>query len=228
MPPNAIASCPEQLPAPVARAVREFASAWASSTVRPRVHSVVRRNWLALLHAWVGDARLPLFIRRPKAGRGSVLAHESGRSLVPTDNTPANWALSLALSGKCPTLGEVRAALDADQLPVAMALHKKEKRKARFRCTRAKGAKLNRLGWKVAHIQDVGLGQLKLESAPIERLVEHFLCFLSPTNMFVVPLKWAGIAELPEVIEAVRRADEKPAKHGVAGGHQGPRTDRLR
>ena len=206
-----IAGCPEQLPAPVAGAVREFANAWASSTVRPRVDPIIRRDWQALLHAWVGDAELPLFIRRLKAGRGSVLAHESGRSLVPTDNSPANWVLSLALSGRCPTLEGVRAALDADEIPVAMAMHKEEKLKARFRCTRAKGAQLNALGWKVAHIHNVGLGRLKPESAPIERLVEHFLRFLSPTNMFVVPLRWAGIAELPEVIEAVSRADENAA-----------------
>ncbi len=155
---------------------------------------------------------MPLFVRRLRAGRGSVLPHQSGRSLVPTDNSPANWALSFALSGECPTLDEVRAFVKADAIPVAMAMRKPEREKAAFRCTRAKGAQLNALGWKVAHVRDVGLGQrVELTTAPLERLVEHFQRFMSPSNMFVVPLRWAGLAELPEVIEAVSRADGNAA-----------------
>lgn len=208
---DGIARCPEQLPEPLTSAVGEFASAWAASSLRPRPSDAIRRGWNALLHAWVRDDRLPLLIRRPSAGRGSILAHASGRSLVPADNSPANWSLSLALSGRCPTLDDVHAAFAADTIPVAMMFHKKEKLSARFHCTRAKGAQLNALGWKVAHIDDVGLGRGALESVEFDRLAEHFLRFLSPANMFVVPLRWAGIAELPEVTAAVRQADENAA-----------------
>ena len=211
MPSNGIAACPEQLPEPLTSAVCDFASAWAASSLRPRVGLAIRRHWQALLHAWVQDDSLPLLIRRPSAGRGLVLAHSSGRSLVPTDNSPANWSLSLALSGTCPTLDDVRADFSADAIPVAMMFHKKEKLSARFRCTRAKVAQLNALGWKVAHIEDVGLGRGALETVEFDRLAQHFLRFLSPSNMFVVPLKWAGIAELPEVAAAMRRADENAA-----------------
>jgi hypothetical protein len=77
---------------------------------------------------------------------------------VPADNSPANWALSLALSGECPTLAQVHEYFERDAIPVAMAMRKQERQNARFRCTRAKGAHLNRLGWKVAHLRDVGLG----------------------------------------------------------------------
>ena len=130
---------------------------------------------------------------------------------MPADNNPANWALSLALAGECPTLAQVHDHLGRDAIPVAMAMRREEREKARFRCTRAKGAQLNGLGWKVAHIRSVGLGYgIELESAPIQTIAEHFLRFMSPANMFVVPLRWAGLAELPELIEAISRVDENP------------------
>jgi hypothetical protein len=77
-------------------------------------------------------------------------------------------------------------------------MRKQERQNARFRCTRGKSAQLNALGWKVAHLRDVGLGyRVELRSAPIQALAGHFLRFMSPGNMFLVPLQWPDLPNYP-------------------------------
>ena len=95
--------------------------------------------------------------------------------------------------------------LGADSIPVAMVIKTTEKAGATYRCTRHTTPGPNQRGWKVAHIEDVGLGYGDvLTSVPLGNLVEHFLRFLSPANMFLVPLAYAGIAETPEFVHAFR------------------------
>ena len=106
--------------------------------------------------------------------------------------------------GDCPSLSEVRILLADDAIPVAMIQKAKEKPAARYHCTRPKNFNVNEFGWKLAHIEGVGLKNRKPPSAfPIERLVSHFRLLMSPANMFLVPLAWAGIAEIEAVIHEV-------------------------
>lgn len=44
-----------------------------------------------------------------------------------------------------------------------------------------------------------------MTALPIETLEAHHRLLLSPSNLFLVPLAWAGLAELPEVTAAIRR-----------------------
>jgi hypothetical protein len=87
-----------------------------------------------------------------------------------------------------------------------MVLKREEKEKARYRCTR-QTVSLNALGWKVAHLDEVGLGRATLSQAPIEHLYTHFRRFLDPGNMFVVPLAWSGLAEVSQMVAAIRATD---------------------
>ena len=183
-----------------------MAAAWAASPLRPRVAPAVAGAWTQLLDDWVADPSLPLFIRKASNNRGSVIEHQTGRALVPTDNSPAHWTLGLALSGRTPTLAEVREALAHDTIPVALVIKRAERETARYRCMRSE-ISLNDLGWKVGHLDDVGLGRVKLQTGPMDKLISHFRRFLWPGNMFVMPLQWGGLAEMPEVVEALRGSD---------------------
>jgi len=107
------------------------------------------------------------------------------------------------LAGRVYTLSDVRDALSNDAIPVALALKTFEQERATYHCTRTE-ISLNKLGWKVGHLHDVGLGRGDLPTMPVEKLFEHFSRFLSPSNMFVVPLSWAGLAELPEMLASLR------------------------
>ena len=92
-----------------------------------------------------------------------------------------------------------------DRIPVAMILKSIEKATATYRFTLGKVRTPNEYGWKVAHLNAVGLGNAgQLEAIPIAILRDRFVRFLSPRNMFLVPTAYAGLAELPEMCEAIR------------------------
>jgi hypothetical protein len=129
--------------------------------------------------------------------------------VVPADNGPAHWSLTLAFRGKMPTVGDVREILKRDEIPVAMAFTATEKVGAHYRCTRSMIDGPNARGWKVAHIDDIGLGYAgALEQIAPARLSEHFKKFLAPSNMFLVPKAYAGIAETPEFVQVFRERRE--------------------
>jgi hypothetical protein len=110
--------------------------------------------------------------------------------------------LALAYNDLCPSLDEVKAMLAGDKIPIAMVMKAIERPGATYRCTRQTVEGPNARGWKVAHIRDVGLGYTcELERLPLSVLRDHFVRFLSPANMFLVPKAYAGVAETPEFIE---------------------------
>jgi hypothetical protein len=202
-----------QAPLEAPRSIRDglvaAATAWYDDSVRPRVETNVLRHWIGLIHEWSTAPDLPLLIRKARDNRGHALRHESGRTIVPTDNSPAHWSMALALCGSRPSLDEVRAMLAQDRVPVAMVIKVSEKAEARFRCTRQSTPGPNQMGWKVAHIEDVGLGYTDvLTTLPLSELQAHFVRFLSPSNMFLVPKAYAGIAETPEFVSAFRQRAE--------------------
>lgn len=196
--------CPAELPPELAAFVEGFGKAWAASALRPRPRDAALEHWAKLIEAWAAAGDLPLFVRKHANNRGSVVAHPSGRSLVPADNSPAHWAYVLASSGQCPTLDDIRSMLAGDSIPVVMIQKGVEKPLARYHCFLRKEFNVNEFGWKLAHVKPVGLNnRTPLADLPIERLQNHFRTFMSPANMFVVPSAWSGLAEVESVINAV-------------------------
>lgn len=200
-----LASCPGELPADLRERVRELAAALAAHPIRPAPRREVTNAWDATVAAWARAADLPLFVRKHRDNRGHVLTHVSGRALVPVDNSPSQWAYALACSGATPTLAEVRALLGADEIPVAMIFKGAERAGARYRRTLGAGGTAD-AGWKLGYVEAVGLRTAgPLTALPIATLEAHHRRLLSPRNVFLVPLAWAGLAELPELTAAIRR-----------------------
>lgn len=196
--------CPVELPPELAAFVEGFGKAWAASALRPRPTDAALTHWSKLVEAWANAPDLPLFVRKHANNRGSVIAHPSGRVLVPTDNSPAHWAYVLASSGECPSLDDVRSMLASDCIPIVMIQKGVEKPLARYHCFLRKDFNVNEFGWKLAHVKPVGLNnRASLTDLPIARLQDHFRIFMSPANMFVVPSAWSGLAEVASVINAV-------------------------
>lgn len=196
--------CPDRFPQDIVALIEQFGRAWADSPLRPRPSPAVMAQWLALLEAWVKDDGVPLFVRKHSANRGSVILHSSGRALVPCDNSPAQWAFVMAAAGECPTLHDIKSMFAEDAIPVAMIQKAAERASAKQRCTLSRQFSVNHHGWKLAHIQQIGLNErTSIAELPMERLVSHFRALMSPSNMFVVPLAWAGMAEVEPVIQAI-------------------------
>jgi hypothetical protein len=201
---GSLVRCQSDLPSDLRAHLIAFAKGWAQHALRPHPKQEVSRSWDNLMIEWSQDTRLPLLIRKMSKGRGVVVRHESGRMLVPVDNSPAQWAFAQACGGSVPSIEDIVMMFANDQIPVAMILKRDEKEKARYRCVLGKQGTAH-AGWKLGHIRGVGLGSVgSLELTPIDTLVSHFCSLMSPSNMFAVPLEWSGMAEIPEVLQAIR------------------------
>jgi hypothetical protein len=202
---NVFPTAPTVLPPEAAQLVVQLAQVWAAHPSRPQPEPNILDHWDMLLKKWSEDRSMPLFARKAANNRGSVLIHRSSRTIVPTDNSPAHWAFAAAVLGKTPTIEVVREMISSDAIPVAMILKSVERQTAQYKCTLSQVANPNAAGWKVAHIEGVGLAtSIPLIDLDERHLREHFRRLMSPRNMFVVPTKYSGLGELPEFCEAIR------------------------
>ncbi len=180
---------------------------WAQSPYRPRPSETVVRLWNDLILDWSRSSDLPFLVRKTIRGyeKGAVVKHESGRLLVPCDNSPAQWAFSLAMRGECPSLNALRDLLNSDQVPMAMVKTGCGIDNRKFKRTLADlpGVNVNKQGWKLAHVETVGLKtRAAIESVQIDKIAEHFSRLMSPANMFLVPLASAGFSETIGALKA--------------------------
>lgn len=201
--------CPDKLPEELISLVEQFGRLWAASSERPKPAPYVLNHWSKLLDEWVNNSELPLFVRKSSSVRGSAVEHETGREIVHCDNSPAHWAYVLASNGECPSIKDIESWIRSDSIPVVMIQRTVDKPHAKYHCCLPKKFNVNAHGWKVAHIRPVGMKtRMPISQIPIDKIVERFKFLLSPSNMFVVPLVWAGIAEAQAVVEAIANADE--------------------
>lgn len=200
--------CRSVVPDPMKGMITELGRLWAKypHRMRPRAYAV--RHWDRLVSDWSEDPSLPLYVRKPSLGRGKEIPHEqSGRRIVFTDNSPARWAFLMAWQGRTPSIKEIAEMVRNDQIPVTQARSKKEIRMAHYIRTLDAFENENPISkeWKVGHIDQVGL---KIQGNPtrlgLRILQQHFMRLMSPSNMFVVPKDYAGLAELPEFIRQIR------------------------
>lgn len=177
---------------------------WAKNLDRPRVNEATRLHWDKMLADWRDMLEIPLLIRKSTGVRGSVLPHSTGRRIVITDNSPAQWACSQALKGCEPNIEDIADLFKTDMLPVSFAHKKAESLEREYNCTLGKHS-VNKAGWKLCHIREVGLNcSAPLKDIAIETLKEKFELLLSPSNYFLIPKRWGGIGEVSEFIEGYK------------------------
>lgn len=160
------------------------------------------RYWTELIKNWSIDKTLPLYIRKFNTDfpRGSELRHDSGRLIIPCDNWVAHWSYSMCFNKNYLTLDNIKKLISEDRIPIAMILKGKEKT-SKYQRTKLEIDNPNAKGWKIAHKLGIGLNSRKsIQNLDIELLKEHFINFLNPANMFLIPKKYSGFAELDEVL----------------------------
>lgn len=201
-------ACAPDLSPAIREGLLQLGRNWAADPDRPRIPQRTLDEWAALLEAWIARFDLPLLVRKHRQNRGSLIESVTGRRLVPADNSPAQWAFAVAHDGYCPSLDEVPDLLTTGRLPVAMALGGgSEKASAVFRGLLGRCPNTGAAGWKLAHLESVGLGgRGEIAGYGPEAIERHFRLFLSPSNMFVVPAEWGGLAEVDEFLKGFRDA----------------------
>jgi hypothetical protein len=108
----------------------------------------------------------------------------------------------MAYLREVPSINEVYRRLENDEIPIAMILSMRERQSAVYRGTRNQIQNPNQLGWKICHKRPIGIRQRgNITQIPVSALETHFRLFLSPSNMFVVPLSLSGLGEIPHVSE---------------------------
>ncbi|KWT67026.1 hypothetical protein APY03_7134 [Variovorax sp. WDL1] len=224
-------TCPSTLPADLSALVAQFGAGWAASPARPSPTPGVLQLWSRLVQQWADAPDVPLLVRKHRGDRGTIIPHATGRTIIPSDNSAAHWAFSLAAAGICPSLAEVRDLFAEDKIPVVMIQKAQEKQCASHHCRLVSEHDVTEKGWKLAHIEPVGVNtRTPLACIPLETLKSKFINLVSPANMFVIPRDWGGLAESPAVIDAVkawnadgvlrsvgRREDAARVVRGMAG-----------
>ena len=199
------------LPPNMTNLIEQLANLWACDQSRPRPESFVIQHWDSLVDKWVEDRSLPLFVRKANNNRGSLLTLSSGRAVIPTDNSPASWAFTRAILGDTPSLEDIRRKFDEDQIPIAMILKPAERDAPRYGSTLSKTENPNSAGWKLAHIDGVGLKSNTAVGSIDESVLRvHFCNLMKPGNMILTPLRYAGLGELPEFCKAMGELVSSP------------------
>lgn len=175
----------------------ELGRRWAASSSRPKPTRETLVAWDKLLDEWV-QSEMPLVLRDSKR-RGESIATSTGRMIVFGDNSPANWSFGLALGDQVPDIRLWRREKIGDYVPLTFLTKGKHGNRD-----------LNKAGWKICHIDRVSdRKRQKLENVPPAEIEARFRRFLSPRNMFLIPIALSGAGELREVIDAVAEYDRQ-------------------
>jgi hypothetical protein len=195
------------LPNEIEDAAKHLAEAYANCSIRPRLPEHVLGYWDTLIDQWSNSEDLPLLVRKQSADIGDLLTHEdSGRRLAPCDNSPAHWAILTAFNcGTGFTLDDVEEAVAHHEVPVTMVMNAKEIAESKMKGVGAKLPNASKLGWKVDHIVDVGLGgRGRIEEMPLDDLKRHFCRLMKPSNIVLVPRKLRGLGDMPAFISFLK------------------------
>lgn len=189
-------------PSEITEMIKELGRKW--NQIRPKFDPDVEREWDEIIDAWVNDVDTPLIIRKSSSFRGSEIVHNSGRRIILSDNSPAQWVCYLSLCGKVMSLPEIRQALIEDRIPFALALTREEKARSTYKET-LKDYSINKLGWKLCHKEPVGIGNIRdPKSKNIGIIIDHFKRFMKPSNFFLVPNERGALGELKEFIDEMK------------------------
>lgn len=198
--------------------IRRLASSWRDSPARPRINASLALSWHRSLEHWVRDRELPLLIRRPSLGRGRQILHPEGRTLLITDDAPAEYFFAKAAAGEEPSPDEWRRLLLNGSLPVGRNLTRAERACADHRCTLASigSPDFASLGYSICHVTHVGIDRGPLASLTEQELMAHSIFQLSPVNVYLVPRAYSHLAVLPEFIDEMDDARGFPICSGEA------------
>ena len=181
--------------------IEELGKLWHTSLSNPKVIPSILDAWEKVIITWMNDDSLPLVIRKSRESRGSEIIHKTGRRVIISDNSFPQWVYFHVLQGKIFNTSEIKEKLFKNEIPFCFVLKSSTKAMVTHTTTLGKYS-LNKEGWKLCHIDPVGLrNNIKIADQNIVILKEKFFALSNPKNMFLVPKEIGGIGEIQEFIE---------------------------
>lgn len=201
---NEIPKCSEKLPDDISQMIRELGKQWKQSAINHIIKQEIINKWDNLIDEWFNTSDISIIVRKSGGKRGDEITHKTGRKIIISDNSPAQWVCYKALQGIVPTLDDIQEYLGKDEIPISFATKTAEKDSLKYKCT-LKNYSINKHGWKLSHKKGVGLKSKKdISDIDMDKLKESFLNLMKPSNFFIVPLKWGSLGELPEFIDEMK------------------------
>lgn len=201
---NEIPECSEKLPDEISQTIRELGKQWKQSATNHIIKQEIINKWDNLIEEWVNVSEIPIIVRKSREIRGSVITHKTGRIIIISDNSIAQWVCYKAMQEIVPTLEDIKKFLDEDQIPMSFAIRKAEKDRVKYKRT-LKNYSINKHGWKLCHKKKVGLNTTNdISDIDMDIIKERFLNLMKPSNFFVLPIKWGGLGELQEFIDEMK------------------------
>lgn len=191
-----------QFPPELVEKVKDLGREW--NRLRPRFDPNVEGEWDEVIERWADESDIPLIVRKGSGARGTEVTHTSGRRIIISDNSPAQWVCYLALSGETMSLDRIRQAILGDKIPITFAISKENKPKVTHKETLKKYS-INKLGWKLCHKDPVGIRNNEdIRTMNIDTVIELFKKLLKPSNFFLIPMEWGGLGEIKEFIKEIK------------------------
>ncbi len=160
------------------------------------------KSWEKLLSEWIEDEAMTLFARKGAETRGTNVENLYNRRIITTDNTPAHWVFkNLVLNKSKITKENVHALIQNNEFPIAFIRKKNEHNTLVGKMVADKETRLNKHGWKLAHIKRIALK--RGENISLQDYKDHHLSFLSLNNMYLIDKNYSGIAEVKMFNEIV-------------------------
>ena len=182
--------------------IKQLGREW--NKLRPKFDLSVERKWDEVIDRWAAESDMPLIIRKSSGARGSEIVHTSGRRIIISDNSPAQWVCYLALSGETRSIDEIRQAILDDKIPISFAIRKEDMSTITHKQT-LKSYSINKLGWKLCHKEPVGIGNNEdIGTMNIDTVIDLFRKLLKPSNFFLIPMEWGGLGEITEFINEIK------------------------
>lgn len=191
----------DEIPPAIVSLIQQLGIDWKKYNKTNLFDKIILKHWKTLVYDWSESRSLPLIIRNSRAIRGGTVKHMNGREIIFCDNSPAKWVAEQVFEKEKPSLLAIKNYLKKDQLPFKFAPAKGEQKLAKYKCV-SKNL-LNRRGWKLCHIEGVGLkNQKEIHLQPIDFLKRKFILLMDPNNFFILPKTIGGIGEIKWFIES--------------------------
>jgi arsenate reductase-like glutaredoxin family protein len=184
-----------ELPENIIELITQTGKAWKEFNKSNLFDRETLKHWHELVQEWSTTSDLPLIVRNSKFSRGSIVLHVSGREIAFCDNTTACWVAEKVFEKEKPSLTDIKRMLQKDEIPFKFAAAKGEQDKAKYKCISKN--RLNKAGWKLCHIEGVGLNDQKdIIDMDLEIIKRKFILLLDPNNFFILPKEIGGLGEV--------------------------------